>query len=133
MQGTNLAPMVLPSPDGRYLIAHEFGEGRMPIAAFLVATSGGNARELMRSNGKEFVGFLAWGADGRSLTLRKRIAPDKVEQWRVPLSGGSPELMNAAVPVIPSLFRFHPDGRQVVFGVPTPRKPSEVWTLENFL
>jgi hypothetical protein len=30
-------------------------------------------------------------------------------------------------------MKVHPDGKQVVFQVPVPRKSGEIWALENFL
>jgi len=131
-QRANLERGAVVSPDGRHLLIHEVNEMRMPVAVVLIPTAGGGPRELMRATGTELASFFAWGVDGRSVVLRKRIG-GKVERWRMPVDGGQPQKIAEMKPINGNNLRFHPDGKQMVFSVPAPRKPSEIWTLENFL
>ena len=73
--------------------------------------------------------------DSRSVQILKVLTPESWERWAVPVDGGSPARLDAS-PVtgaIPQPFRLHPDGKQIALQVQAPRKPEEVWALENFL
>ncbi len=132
-QRANLGRSASLSPDGLYLAVHEVARPRVPVAVLLVPTAGGPPRELMRVSEPQNTVFLAWTPDGRSVLTRKFLGPGQVEQWRIPLDGGQPNKLEVNARFPSAGFRVHPDGRQVVFPVATPRMPSEVWVLENFL
>ena len=120
------------SPDGRYLAVNNAVVPREPRGVLLVPTSGGEAREVIHVDAPQRAFFFAWTPDGRSLLAQKHLDNQAVEMWKVPLDGSESaklELKTAAD--VRNPLKVHPDGRQVVLQVP--RKPEQIWALENFL
>jgi hypothetical protein len=126
------------SPDGKTITvgvvpSAESGNRASEILAF--PTSGGDPRVLMRADGAQAVAVLAWMPDSRAVQILKVITPQSWERWTVPIDGGAPTKLDPP-PVtggVPQPFRLHPDGKQVALQVQAPRKPEEVWSLDNFL
>ncbi|HUQ91103.1 MAG TPA: tetratricopeptide repeat protein [Bryobacteraceae bacterium] len=122
------------SPDGRYLAVHALDPStRMPTAILLVPTTGGESRELVRVSAPQRTSFFAWIPGSTAMLARKFISQGNMEQWRIPLDGGEPKQLEAKARFPSPGFRVHPDGKQVAFLLAKQRKPTEIWTLENFL
>ena len=127
----HLGPFIV-SPDGRQIVIHE-GGGNGPVLKVIPA-EGGEPRELYR--GPHFDHALAWTPDGRHILFGSpdlATDPDagRMELWRIPVSGGSPERVGLAKEGRFHDLRISPDGRRLAFTVEEPSK--EVWVLENFL
>ena len=80
------------SPDGKYL-AFISGPGFLSTDVYVASVTGGKARALTSVHSS--MGGIAWTPDGQQLVF------DSTHQgsptlWRVPLSGGDPELLSAA-------------------------------------
>ena len=122
------------SPDGRYLTIPNTTTPRESRGIFFVPTSGGETREVMHVNFPQLIYFLGWVPDGRSLLAQKLVDGRTVETWKVPLDGGEPVKLETKTGAGPRPWmKVHPDGKQVVFVSPVPRRPEEIWALENFL
>lgn len=122
------------SPDGRYLAIPATTAPREPRGIFLVPTSGGETREVMHVTSPQLIYFLGWVPDGQSLLTQKLVDGRTVETWKVPLDRGEPVKLEVKTGAGPRPgMKVHPDGKQVVFQVPVPRKSDEIWVLENFL
>lgn len=80
------------SPDGRYLaVLRHTSSPVAPVAIMVIPSGGGDARMVYGHN--EWVGALAWSADGRSLVLAgNRDGVRKL--WRVYLRDGHEELLS---------------------------------------
>jgi len=127
----HLGPFIV-SPDGRQIVIHE-GGGNGPVLK-VIPTEGGEPRELYR--GPHFDHALAWTPDGRHILFGSpdlETDPDagRMELWRIPVSGGSPERVGLAKEGRFHDLRISPDGRRLAFTAEEPSK--EVWVLENFL
>ena len=126
------------SPDGKFITvgvipSAEIGNRASEILAF--PTSGGEPRVLMSADGAQAVAVMTWMPDSRSLQMLKVLTPQSWERWTVPIDGGMPARLDPApvTAAIPRPFRLHPDGKRIAFEVQAPRKPEEVWSLDNFL
>jgi Tol biopolymer transport system component len=130
------------SLDGRYVAAGIADAVAKYAAAVLIPVSGGKAKELMRVDGlnnpvgfsSQVIALAGWAPDSRSVLLAK-ISPAGVpEPWLVSIGGERRKLeLNLDTTRVFGQLRVHPDGRQVAFQVGGPRKPAEIWVLENFL
>ena len=122
------------SPDGRYLAVPNAAVPREVRGIFLVPTSGGETREVIHVNTPQRIFLFAWTPDGRSLLAQKQVDDQTLEIWKVPLEGGDPAKLEVKAAADARVgFKVHPDGKQIVFQVPVPRKPGEIWALDNFL
>jgi Tol biopolymer transport system component len=131
------APMDL-SPDGRFIATGAADPLTKSSAAILVPVAGGEPRELMRAELPQMFGVAAWAPDSRSvLVARFSPASGQGEAWLVSLDGESRKLDLGLDPQtsqqLRGQLRVHPDGRRVAFEISGPRKPVEIWVLENFL
>jgi Tol biopolymer transport system component len=119
------------SPDDREVafVSGE-GEGRAILAVSVLA---GEARTILRVSAGIEITTLVWSRDGRYLYFG-RTPPQgsgaRVELFRVPAKGGSPEPVGLSMDGLRAL-RFHPDGRRFAFVAG--EYGEEVWVLENFL
>jgi Tol biopolymer transport system component len=123
------------SPDGqRILIA--VGDG-MSQALLIIPADGGEARELVRIDGKKetpFWGSAAWTPDSHYVAFLKGIkGKDRQWQlWRVAIEGGEPQYLGLDFTgQLTGELRIHPDGRRVV--VDGILVNLELWVMENFL
>ena len=127
------------SPDSRQVafIGPATDDARL-AAIKVMAISGGESRELLKIGPQEDIGGwwgrIAWMPDGQSLLVVRSTKVSRMYQvWRVPLQGGEPQRLGAAMERIrfPSV---HPDGRRIAFdsGQWKPRQ-LELWVMENFL
>ncbi|MBK5292530.1 MAG: PD40 domain-containing protein [Acidobacteriia bacterium] len=133
----NLGFMFL-SPDGRYIATatRAFDPSIKTSSVLLVPVAGGEPKELARVEQPQTVAVGGWAPDSRSLVFTKgsgrRPFTSQSEFWITSLDGQSRKL-DVGFDGNFGPFRVHPDGRQIMFGVSGPRKPAEVWVLENFL
>ena len=123
------------SPDGQQLLL-VVAEGNSQVLLVMPA-AGGEARELVRVDGKRevpFWGSPTWAADGRHVLFMKGIA-GKARQWqlwRMAVDSGEPQQLGLTV--VGQLLagpRLHPDGRRLA--ISTHKANLEVWVMENFL
>jgi Tol biopolymer transport system component len=125
------------SPDGRWIAAMTADAAGQ--AAIVFPASGGEARELMRTN-QASLAIAFWAPDSNSVILTRGTFRDRwvepVDYWQVPVSGGEPKRTDLKIDSATSPQwtwpRLHPDGRQVAFTTGGQSK-NEVWVLENFL
>ena len=132
----NLGTMLL-SPDGRYIATAPmaFDPSIKTTSVLLVPVAGGEIKELTRVDQPQTVAVGGWAPDSRSLVFAKGPGgsfTSKSEFWMASFDGQSRKL-DVGFDGNFGPFRVHPDGRQIVFGLYGPRKPAEVWVLENFL
>lgn len=80
------------SPDGKNL-AFVQGVGFLAQDIFVVPTSGGEPRRLTFDN--RLIYGLSWARDGRQIIFSSTRA-GLASLWRIPLSGGRPELVSGA-------------------------------------
>lgn len=114
------------SPDGGYVaVAASTDAPDNSVAIVFVPTAGGDMREVLRGNAP--VAAQVWASDSRSL-----LASRGNDVWRVPLEGEA-TLLEMKMEAGWGRLTVHPDGRHAVFQVNKPRKPTEVWVLEDFL
>jgi len=130
--GTRVAGDVAVSPDGQWVA---FREGNDPTMLKVIATSGGNAREVVRIPPPDIIrgaGGINWTKDGRFvLYVRASEKPNTPgELWRVSIDGGAPEKLGLSMQNLRDT-RLHPDGRQIAFTAG--EGSDEVWVLENLL
>ena len=141
------------SPDSRQvtLAANSEDQIRDPVETegvfnsnvlLVLPVTGGEAREIMRVPKTEEFQALAWTPDSRHVLYIRQTASShpstRPPVWRVPASGG--ESLRTDLVFWPSelkSFRYHPDGRRLVYntagGGPEGAPRKEVWVLENFL
>ncbi len=131
----------LVSPDGqRLLIAVNEGGSQVLL---IMPADGGEARELVRIDGKKeipFWGSVAWTPDSRYVAFLKGVKeeaqiPYKDRQWqlwRVSVEGGEPQYLGLNFTgQLTGTLLIHPDGRWVaVDGILI---NLELWVMENFL
>jgi hypothetical protein len=126
------------SPDGKWItvgiVPEKDPERRIrEIVAF--PTSGGEPHTLLKADNAISIAVITWMPDGRSLQMARALSQQKAERWMVPIDGGTPSLLGTFElgGLFRRPFRLHPDGKTIAFETQAPRKPSEVWALENFL
>jgi hypothetical protein len=107
-----------------------------PRKLLLVPASGGPAREIYRTKAGEYVQWISWTVDGRSIWLKIYSPPaDPKGKPAIEFLSVAPDGQNVRkleVSILNALdFRLHPDGRQVAFW--TGQSKLELWALENFL
>jgi len=131
------------SPDGRYIAAGVTDASAKSAAVVLITLAVGEPRELWRVESPtdltgftgQLVAVAGWTPDSRSVLLGKSSpAGGQRETWLVSLDGERRKLdLDLEITKTFGQLRIHPDGRQVAFEVSGPRKPPEIWVLENFL
>jgi len=126
------------SPDGKWITVGTVPEGdtqrrTREIVAF--PTSGGEPHTLLKMDNALSIAVVTWMPDSLSLRMARALSPQKAERWMVPIDGGTPSLLDTVElgGLFRRPFRLHPDGKTIAFETQAPRKPSEVWALENFL
>jgi Tol biopolymer transport system component len=134
---TSLSIHISLSPDGRWIATMTADAAGQ--AAIVFPVSGGEPRELMRTN-QTSLAIALWAPDSNSVVVKRGMYQDRwvepIEYWQVPISGGEPRRtdlkINSATSPQWTWPRLHPDGRQVAYTTATERK-DEVWVLEHFL
>jgi Tol biopolymer transport system component len=142
MRRGNLGGLLL-SPDGRHLATLSQDPTQHSSTFLIIPLQGGDTREValpMDSPAKVSMPFsmFAWTPDSKSFLLRKHLAADHVELWRVSIAGGSPQRINERLdlPLTTGGVRVHPDGRRILLFPPVQgplRSQSQIMLLENFL
>ncbi|MBI4909594.1 MAG: PD40 domain-containing protein [Acidobacteria bacterium] len=135
-QGSGLGSQEL-SPDGSHLAGVLATMSDKSSALVLIPTARGPASVVARATGPDSFygsGFLTWTPDSRALLVMKEIK-DRTELWLVPVTGGTPRIVDVGDNVLPTKggpgMRLHPNGTQLAFS--SGDSAREVWTLENFL
>jgi len=82
------AVMAVWSPDGSMIAYHETTPSD-PI--FVADTDGRNPRRIFRSDPGVHNHYLAWSPDGRFIFFSRGLPPDRMDIWRIPAQGGTPE------------------------------------------
>ncbi len=134
---------LLLSPDGRHLATISQDPTQRSSTFMIIPLEGGETREValpVESTAKGSMPFtlFAWTADSKSFLLRKHLASDHVELWRVSIEGGSPQRINERLdlPFTTGGVRVNPDGRRILLFPPVQgplRSQSQIMLLENFL
>lgn len=132
------------SPDGKHIAVSTvaFGPETKPTSVFVLPSDGGEAKELARAEHPESVINVGWAPDSRSIVIAKGVGTggfragmpfkEPPEFQMTSLDGNSRKLdLGPGGQFGP--FLAQPDGDLIVFAVGQPRKPGEVWVLENFL
>ena len=101
--------------------------------------------EFLRVSAPETAIFQSWTPDSRAIQAEKNVVfataqglglavlPGATpELWRVDIESGQVRKLRT-LPEALSGFQVNPDGRHVAFTASVPRRPMEVWVLENFL
>jgi len=135
MKGPAGIPQVTPSPDGKWLAFTSLDISKEPVKLILVPAAGGSAQEIFRSKEGEYIPWLQWTPDGRSIWLmRYRPATDPKAKPAIEFVSVSPDGQNIRKLelMLPGAgFRIRPDGRQIAYS--TGQSKFELWALENFL
>lgn len=138
--GNMKAPVGVPrlalSRDGKWLAFTSADTISEPRKLLLVPAAGGNAREICRTKEGEYVQWISWSPDGRSIWLKMYTPPaDDKGRPSIEFRSVSPDGKDVRKLEMPLLgaqdLRLHPDGRQIAFW--TGQAKLELWALENFL
>jgi Tol biopolymer transport system component len=121
------------SADGKNLLFIAGNDGAQAI--FIMPTSGGKPRELLKVTGPEELQLtygLAWSPDGRYVYFVKRANRDKdFELFRISTSEGKEEPLGLSGIDLRDLD-VSPDGSRIAFSLGKLNR-SEVYAVENFL
>jgi Tol biopolymer transport system component len=136
MKGPAGTPRIALSPDGKWLAFLSLDIMKDPLKLMIVSADGGPAREIFRTKGGEYIQWLQWTPDGRSIWLKKYTPPaDPKLKPTFEFLSVSPEgsaVRKLDLSIDNGLdFRIHPDGRQIAFSLGQGK--VELWALENFL
>jgi Tol biopolymer transport system component len=124
------------SPDGRWFAFSVLLQAEKGIGIWVVPTSGGTARELVRFPlAGATLRMGGWTRDGRHvLFVRVQRATSEQKQygelWAVPLDGGPALSAGLSRPALRDV-RVSPDGTRISFTTGFPDR--EMWVFENFL
>jgi Tol biopolymer transport system component len=114
------------SPDGRTLAISDTDRSTGVSRLLTMAASGGELRELHRSDSKH--GFAAaagpWTPDGRYILFTRDGA-----LWRIPSAGGDPQRVVELSAQAGGHFRLHPDGARIAFNAGEGK--AEIWMIQN--
>jgi Tol biopolymer transport system component len=127
------------SPDGKYIaLVNATPANATQRTASLVATSGGEVREVFNVQAPMAVGMGMWAPDSRSFFIRT-LGPDgqQAEMWRIPVDDGKAVKVDTGLNLdqFTKYITVSPAGNQIAYvrgAAPTPAK-SEVWVLKKFL
>jgi Tol biopolymer transport system component len=135
MRGPAGIPQITPSPDGKWLAFTSLDVMKEPVRLLVVPASGGLGREIYRTKEGEYVHWLEWTPDGRSIWLMKNaLAADPKAKPAIEFLSVSPDGRNIRkleLSVPGRGFRFHPNGRRLAYW--NGQGKYELWELENFL
>jgi Tol biopolymer transport system component len=120
------------SPDGKWIAwTQPPAKGPGPCA-FIIPSSGGEARALPAISGGRTDPTIAWSRDGRVIFVVKSKVPNgEGEVWQVPVDGSAPR--DTGIRLAPSegaaRIDAHPDGRRLAISTGT--SSLETWVLQN--
>jgi Tol biopolymer transport system component len=124
------------SPDGRYILVTAREPKTKSNTLFLLPTSGGEPKEVIRKAQPQVLVPYAWAPDSSSFLVFVSNGEGS-GNWRIALNGTSAVKLsdNAPIPRSGALqaTRLAPDGKTIAFQVNEPPKPTEIWVTENFL
>ena len=107
-------------------------EERQWMAATIVPTVGGQARELLRLNAPHLLWIQDWTSDSQNVLIarwdRSQSPPQRRQLWKLPVNGGTPTPLPLAMPGLNEL-RLHPDGRRIAFTAGASN--NEFWMLSG--
>jgi Tol biopolymer transport system component len=119
------------SHDGRYLATTTTDQASNSRLVILLATAGGQPRELMRAT-SQGLAIRGWTPDNQSLLVRRDVGRD-FQLWLFPIDGQEPQKLDGSLPE-PASVTLSADGRRLVYQLVTiPSNIVEVAVLENFL
>jgi Tol biopolymer transport system component len=101
---------------------------------------GGESRELYKFEyDQNWIGPVAWTADGKHILFAKGGASEKADEggitelWRVSVESGEAQNLGLIAARIWELSA-HPDGRKIAFdSFGSSMQMEELWVMENFL
>jgi Tol biopolymer transport system component len=132
MKGPAGIPRIALSPDGQWLAFTSLDVLKEPHKLMLVPTAGGPSREIYRTQEGEYLSWIQWTPDGRSVwLLNYRPATNPKAKPILEYLAVSPDGKNIRKLELNYPGCIHPDGRQVAFS--TGQGNIELWALENFL
>ncbi len=135
MKGPIGIPKVAPSPDGKWLAFTSLDIMKEPVKLMLVPAAGGPPREIFRTKAGEYVPWVEWTPDGRSIWLMRygpaadAKAKPSIEFLGVSADGQTIRKLELSLPG--GGYRIRHDGRQIAYS--TGQSKYELWALENFL
>jgi hypothetical protein len=98
----------------------------------LVPATGGPAKEINRTAEGQYISWIEWTPDGRSVWFMKyRPAVDSKAKPVYEFISVSPDGQTVRKLALDHIGRIHPDGRQIVYD--SGQTKIELWALENFL
>jgi len=134
-----------PSPDGRW-IATTTGTGSKRTTLTLIPLNGGPPRDIWKVDGDFELGepnvvpaMNSWAPDSQSIVVAKVLPNDGgYEYWWIPIDGRKAHVINELQGLqLPGRFRFHSDGRTVVFAAnevdTLVSTPTELWVFEDLV
>ena len=128
------------SPDGKWLAMISNPREKAKTVIIMPAVGGGS-RELYKFEyDQNWIGPVAWTADGKHILFVKGGASEKADEtatitelWRVSVESGEAQNLGLTAARIWQLSA-HPDGRQIAFdSFGSSMQMSELWVMENFL
>jgi Tol biopolymer transport system component len=128
------------SPDGKWL-AMICNPREKAKKVLIMPAIGGESRELYKFEySQNWIGPIAWTADGKHILFVKGGASEKADEtasitelWQVSVESGEAQNLGLTAAMIWQLSA-HPDGRQIAFDSLGPSvQLSELWVMENFL
>lgn len=110
------------SPDGRYLLAQNFGQGASLLLAYDTKTD--TVRELLRVEQRDAFnhnGGLSYTSDSRAVIATVRNPANAQDIWWIPLDGRKPHKIDITVAdIAENTIAIHPNGRQIAFAAGRP-------------
>jgi Tol biopolymer transport system component len=132
MKGPIGMPRIAPSPDGKWLAFTALDVMKEPVKLLLISVAGGPSKEIYRTSEGEYIQWLEWTPDGRSIWLMKyRQAVDPKMKPFYEFMSLSPDGKDVRKLELSNMGRIHPEGRQIVYH--SGQVKAELWALENFL
>lgn len=113
------------SPDGRNFAMQLWFRDRIEI----LPVTGGTPRVLVKADDGEWLGLVAWSADGGRLIYSRTLLTDgSSSYWTIPVDGGAAKPFLSEATRVGSIG-YSPDGRRAVMRAE--QGAREVWVIEG--